>query len=309
MKSTKVIHSCLLILTAFIWGTAFVAQSTGGDTVGPYTFNCIRSIIGGLFLIPVIFFLDKLGYTKKRPSNKRDQKTLIIGGTLCGIALCFASNIQQLGLYLGTSAGKAGFLTSCYIVLVPILSLFLKKRCGWNIWIGVLITLVGLYLLCMNGSLLFQLSDLLVLVCALIFAIHILVIDHFSPLVDGVRMSCIQFFVCGIITLIPMFFVDMGHSVSGIVEWIPPLLSLDAWIPLLYAGIGSCGIAYTLQIIGQEGLNPTIASLLMSLESVFSVIAGWLLLNEKMGSRELLGCVLIFFAVILAQIPIKTRKK
>lgn len=308
MKTLKLRNSFLLIITAFIWGTAFVAQREGGNAVGPYTFNCIRSIIGALVLIPVIFLLDKLGMTKKKTKTPEDKKTLFLGGTACGVALCLASNVQQLGLYFGTSAGKAGFLTACYILLVPILGLFLKKKCGWNIWAGVAITLIGLYFLCMNGSMSLQFSDTLLMLCAVIFAIHILVIDHFTPLVDGVRMSCIQFFVCGILTAIPMFLSDMNHSLSEIRTWASALSSFDAWIPILYAGIFSCGVAYTLQIVGQEGLNPTVASLIMSLESVFSVIAGWILLGETLGLREQIGCAMIFIAIILAQLPIRQRR-
>jgi drug/metabolite transporter (DMT)-like permease len=188
---------------------------------------------------------------------------------------------------------------------VPILGLFFKKKCGINIWLGVLLALIGLYLLCMNGTLKMQNSDILVLICALLFSIHILVVDHFSPLVDGIKMSCIQFFVCGTLGCIPMFFVEMHHSLSGIKNWLSMFTSWDAWIPILYAGVMSCGVAYTLQIIGQKGLNPTVASLLMSLESVFSVIAGWVILNQTMGIRELAGCGLLFSAIILAQLPAK----
>lgn len=309
MNSKKIRNSFLLLLAALIWGIAFVAQSAGGDAVGPYTFNCIRSILGAMILVPVIIVLDKLGLSTKKPVTRKDKKNLIIGGTACGIILCFATNMQQMGLYFGASAGKAGFLTACYILLVPILGLFLKKKCGWNIWVGVCITLVGLYLLCMNGSAPFKLADGLLLICALLFSFHILTIDHFSPLTDGVRISCIQFLVCGMLTAIPMFFVDMEHSIAGIAKCMPALISWDAWIPLLYAGFLSSGVAYTLQIVGQEGLNPTVASLLMSMESVFSVIAGWLLLGEKMGLKELLGCVLIFSAIVLAQIPVGHTKK
>lgn len=309
MNSLQKRNSFLLILTAFIWGIAFVAQSKGGDAVGPYTFNCLRFILGGIVLIPVISVLDKLKLTSRKPSTRKEKRTLLLGGISCGIVLCIASTFQQLGLFYGSTAGKAGFLTACYILLVPILGLFLKKKCGWNVWIGVGITLIGLYLLCMNGSFQMQFSDILLLICALGFSVHILVIDHFTPLVDGVRMSCIQFFVAGFLSIIPMFVVDMQHSVSGIRAWFPALTSPDAWIPILYAGFLSCGVAYTLQIVGQQGLNPTIASLLMSLESVFSVIAGWIILHETMGARELLGCALIFAAVVLAQIPIESLKK
>lgn len=305
MKTKR--NSFLLVLTALIWGIAFVAQSKGGDAVGPFSFNCMRSFLGAIVLIPAIFILDKLKLTKGKPTTKDDKKNLIIGGICCGTFLGIATNLQQLGITSGTSAGKAGFLTACYIILVPILGLFLKKKCGWNIWIGVGLTVVGLYLLCMNGSLKFQTSDILVLACALVFAMHILVIDHFSPLVDGVRMSCIQFLVCGLISFVPMMITELGPI--GFTEWVAPLSTLDAWTPILYAGICSSGIAYTLQIIGQQDVNPTIASLLMSLESVFAVIAGALLLHEKLSPKELIGCLLIFVAITLAQIPVKSKSK
>ena len=300
-------NSCLLVLTALIWGIAFVAQTTGGDTVGAFSFNCIRSLIGGIVLIPVIHVLDTK--TDKKPKTAAEKKTLLTGGIACGCVMFIASSFQQLGISLGTEAGKAGFLTACYILLVPILGLFLKKKCGWNIWIGVVLTLAGLYLLCMNGTTGFSLrfSDGLVIICAVCFSLHILLVDHFSPLVDGVRLSSIQFIISGLIGLIPTFFVDMHHSLSGFYAWLPALQSWNAWIPILYAGVMSCGVGYTLQIIGQNGLNPTIASLLMSLESVFSVLAGWIILGQKLTPREILGCVIIFVAIVLAQIPVNAK--
>ena len=304
MRNRQIRNSLLLVLTALIWGSAFVAQRKGGDVVGPFTFNGIRSFIGSAVLVPVILVLNRVKPSEKIPKTRAEKTVLWVGGACCGTILFLASSAQQLGMYMGTSAGKAGFLTACYILLVPIISLFLKKKCGWNIWVGMGITVIGLYLLCMTDSLRFQASDLMVLLCALLFAVHILVIDYFSPLVDGVRLSCIQFLVCGILSMIPMFFVEMQHSLSGIVVWTQNLQSLDAWIPILYAGILSCGVGYTLQIIGQNGLNPTLASMLMSLESVFSVLAGWLILQEKMELRQLGGCALIFAAILLAQMPV-----
>lgn len=307
MKSIKIRHSIFLALAAFIWGTAFVAQSIGGEACGPYTFNFLRSILGGLVLIPVIFILNKAGLSKENPDDKNSRKMLLIGGILCGICLCLGSNVQQLGLYLGASAGKAGFLTACYILIVPILGIFLKKKCGINIWIGVVLTLIGLYLLCFDGSLTFKTADLLLLACAFFFALHILVIDYFSPKVDGIKMSCIQFFVCGIITFIPMFISELGCSFMNINIWADALTSLNTWIPIFYAGFLSCGVAYTLQIVGQVRMNPTVASLILSLESVFAVLSGWIILGERMGARELAGCVLIFVAIVLAQLPRKTK--
>ena len=300
-RSTR--NSLILMLTALIWGIAFVAQSAGGDAVGPYSFNCIRSFIGGLVLIPVILFLDRLGLTERKPKSSKEWHTLLIGGISCGIILCLASNLQQIGINMGTAAGKAGFLTACYIILVPILGIFFHKKCPLNVWLGVILTVIGLYLLCMNGSFSLQTSDFFLLLCALAFSGHILVIDHFSPLVDGVRMSCIQFFTCGVLTAFPMFFSDMHHSLAYLSTWSQAFTSFDAWIPILYAGIGSCGVAYTLQIIGQQDVNPTVASMILSLESVFSVLAGLIILGEKLSIRELSGCLLIFIAVVLAQLP------
>lgn len=297
-------NSLILALTSFIWGISFVSQSQGGDAIGPYSFNCIRSIIGSLFLIIIISVTDRFGLTKK-PDNKKAQRTLLTGGVLCGVVLCVATNLQQMGIYLGTPSGKAGFLTACYILLVPILGLFFKKKCGINVWIAVAISIVGLYLLCIDGTFRLQFSDILVMICALCFSIHILVIDHFSPMVDGLRMSCIQFMVTGLLSAFPMFATEFN---SGIQIWLSAFATWDAWLPLLYAGIFSCGIAYTLQIIGQKRVNPTIASLIMSLESVFSVLAGWVILDERLNAKELTGCALIFAAVILSQLPMPSKR-
>lgn len=305
MKSRQIRNSILLVLTAFIWGIAFVAQSEGGNAVGPFTFNGIRSLIGSIVLLPVIALLDRMKLTSKKPVTKAEKKTLLIGGLSCGVLLFLASSAQQFGICLGTPAGKAGFLTACYILLVPVLGLFLKKKCGAKVWVGIAITLVGLYLLCMSETLRLQRSDLLLLACALLFAVHILVIDYFSPRVDGVRMSCIQFFVCGILSLIPMFFSEIR---AGADVWLANLTDPGAWLAILYAGVLSCGVAYTLQIVGQNGINPTVASLLLSLESVFSVLAGWIILKQSLGAKELLGCGLIFIAIILAQLPEKKKE-
>lgn len=305
----KVRNSMLLVLTAFIWGIAFVAQSKGGDEVGPYSFNCIRSMIGGVVLLPVIRVLDQMGISKKKPVTYGEKNMLLVGGVCCGIALFIASTLQQLGIYYGAEVGKAGFLTACYILIVPLLALYFKKKCGWNIWVAVMIALAGLYLLCMQGSFVLQKPDILLLLCAFCFSVQILLVDHFSPKVDGVRMSAIQFFTSGVLGIVPMFLVDMKHSFVGFNQWIPVLSTWNAWLPILYAGVLSCGVAYTLQIIGQNGLNPTVASLIMSLESVFSVHAGWILLGQKMSGRELTGCGLIFAAIVMAQIPHPKRRQ
>lgn len=302
----EVRNSFLLLLTALVWGVAFVAQRQGGAEAGPYTFNCIRSFLGGLVLLPVIPFLDKVMGNKKRPT-KEDRRRLSVGGALCGLVLFVASTFQQMGMYYGTTAGKAGFLTACYILLVPVLGIFFGKKCGWNVWVSILVAVAGLYFLCLKDGFSLQLCDGLVLLCAVCFSVHIMVVDHFSPLVDGVRMSCIQFFVCGVWGMFPMIAVEIPRM--GAAAWLQSLGSIDVWIPILYAGIMSCGVGYTLQIVGQNGINPAIASLLMSLESVFSVLAGMVLLHETMTGREILGCVLVFAAVIFAQLNFGKQKK
>ena len=306
-KSKTVRNSFLLVLTALIWGIAFVAQREGGDATGPYTFTCIRYFIGGLVLLPVIKLLDRTNLTKDtKPKTKEQKKELLKGGICCGLCLAAASILQQVGIYLGTAAGKAGFLTACYIVLVPILGLFLKKKCGINIWIAVCVTVAGLYLLCMNGSFKMQKSDMLVLCCSLVYAMHILTIDHFIyKNADSVRMSSIQFFVASFIAMLPMFFIEMGGDISRIPHALAVAFSGKALISILYTGVMSSGVAYTLQIVGQKDVNPTVASLLMSLESVFSVLAGWIILGEALNTKEIFGCVLIFSAIVMAQLPNK----
>ena len=302
MKTGQMRNTLLLFLTAFIWGVAFVAQSVGGEQVGCFTFNGVRSLIGAVVLLPVIAFLDgqkkrELG-EKEFQAQKGDFKTLLLGGVCCGVMLCIASNFQQYGISF-TTVGKAGFITALYIIIVPVLGLFMKKKVGAKIWIGVALATAGLYLLCMTSER-FSISkgDLLVLVCAGFFSLHILIIDHFSPKCDGVRLSCIQFFVCGVISMAAAFLFETPNLTA----------ILSGWLPILYAGVMSCGVAYTLQIIGQKNMDPTVASLILSLESVFSVLAGWVILNQKLSARELFGCVLMFAAILLAQLPEKRSK-
>lgn len=292
----KLKNSLLLLLTATIWGVAFVAQSVSMDYVGSFTFNAVRNLIGAVVLLPVIWFLNRNKSEKPMPAHlkRESRRTLITGGVACGVLLCLASNFQQMGIKY-TTVGKAGFITACYIVIVPVIGLFLKKSCGPFIWAAVVLALIGLYLLCIQDGLSIGKGDLLVLICSLLFSLHILVIDHFSPLTNGVKMSCIQFLVCGILSGIPALLFE-NPNLSGI---------LDAWVPILYAGVMSCGVAYTLQIVGQKGMNPTVASLILSLESCISVIAGWLILGQRMSSRELIGCIIMFCAIILAQLPQK----
>lgn len=281
----------LLILTAFIWGVAFVAQKEGGTAVGDFTFNGVRFVLGGGLLTVCLPLLDKLGLTR-RPDTTASKKAMWLGGVLCGVALWAASNLQQLGLAT-TSAGKGGFITALYIVLVPIFGLFIRRRTNLFTWISVLLAMVGLYLLCMQGESGLDSGDLLVLACAPIFAIQILLVDHFVPHTDGVRLSCIQFFTVGILNM-PLMFVFEQPSLSAMVE---------GWLPILYAGLLSSGVAYTLQVVAQKHTHPTTASVLMSLESVFAVLAGLVLMGERLTVREWCGCGVMFAAVILAQLP------
>ena len=299
-------NSLILLLTATIWGIAFVAQSEGGDAVGAFTFNSTRSLIGSLVLIPVIFLLNKInpkdnedesGVSSENSSSGNifsRNRTLILGGISCGICFFLASNFQQLGIQY-TSVGKAGFITACYIVIVPILGLFMKKKCSPFIWAAVAMALVGLYLLCITDGFSIGKGDILVLICAVLFSLHILIIDYFSPKVDGVKMSCIQFFICGVLSAIPALIFE--H---------PQLSAFQgAWGAILYAGVMSCGVAYTLQIVGQKNMDPTVASLILSLESCISVLAGWIILGQKLSMREIIGCVVMFTAIVLAQLPQK----
>lgn len=292
MRKTQIKNSLLLLVTAIIWGSAFVAQSVGMEHVEPFTFTCVRSIIGGIVLIPCIFFLGKW---KKGFATKVEW----IGGIFCGIALCAASNFQQVGMKY-TTVGKAGFITALYVVIVPLLGLLMKKRVSFLIWICVGLSVIGLYLLCMpSGAFGLSFGDLLVLICAFLFSLHILVIDYFSPKGDGVVISCIQFFVCGVLSGVVMLFAE-SPSVGNI---------MNAKWAILYAGVLSSGIAYTLQVVAQKNVNPTVASLILCLESVVAVLAGWIVLNQDLSTREIWGCILMFVAIVLAQMPIPNREK
>lgn len=290
--------SLILLLTATIWGVAFVAQSVGMEYIGPFTFNAIRCVLGGLVLIPVILVLKKKKDTGAENQEKEDKKTLWAGGIACGVILCIASNLQQFGI-MEASVGKSGFFTALYIVMIPVIGIFIGKRPGIKLWFCVALAVVGMYLLCMkDGSFTIERADIMLLLCALAFSFHILVVDYFSPKVGGVKMSCIQFFVCGVLSAVGMLFTET-----------PDISNIQAaWLPLLYAGLLSCGVGYTLQIVGQKGINPVIASLIMSLESVISALTGWVILGQVLSPKEILGCVLMFVAIIITQIPIGNKK-
>lgn len=293
----------LLVLTAFIWGAAFAAQKAGLNYMGPYTFNCLRFIIGACVLVPVIFVMHR---TSKAPADTADleevkpKKYTFIGGFCGGMVLFIATTLQQVAL-LYTDAGKAGFVTALYIVLVPILSVFVGKKVTPITFLCVAIAAVGLYLLCAPETGFspadFNRGDLLLIVSAFLFATHILVIDFFSPRSDGIMLSCTQFAACGLVASIPMFLLETPQ-ISGI---------LAGYLPLLFTGVFSCGVAYTLQVIAQKHTEPTTASLIMSTEAVFAVLAGILLLNEVLSLRELIGCIIMFAAIMLAQLPDSKR--
>ncbi len=297
-KNTKLVHSLLLLLAAFIWGMAFVSQSKGMDYMGPLTFNGVRSLIGALVLL---LYLCIRRRAQGEKAGKINWQVTLKAGVCCGLALTGASTLQQFGIQY-TTVGKAGFITTLYIIFVPIAGIFFKRRVSGIVLMGAVMAAVGMYLLCMTEHLALGTGDLLVFLCALVFTLHILLVDYFSPKTDGVIISCIQFTVCGVLCSI------------GAVIWENPSFSqLQGGIgSLAYAGILSCGVAYTLQIVGQRGVNPTVAALILSLESVFATVSGWiafkigfLTMDQTMTGRQLAGCILVFLAVILVQLPRK----
>ena len=294
--SKRMMGNLMLLVGAMIWGAAFVAQSVGMDYVGPFTFQTARCFLGSVVLLPVIWFRDKTGHDPHRPASREDWKVLLLAGLSCGTVLFAACSLQQLGL-LYTTAGKSGFITAFYIILVPVFGLFFHKKVKPWVWISVVLAIVGLYLLCAGETMTVGRGEWLTLGCAVAFSIQILCIDYFSPRVDGVRLCSLQFFVCGLISLVVLFCTEQPTWEAV----------LQCWLPIGYAGILSSGVAYTFQIIAQAYTEPTVASLLMSLESVFSALFGWLLLHQTMSGKELLGCALVFSGVILAQLPGKEK--
>ncbi len=283
----------LLLIAACVWGIAFVAQSVGAQKVGPFTFLCMRSFLGGIVLLPFIVVRNR---KKESDSTSKGGRTLWIGGLLCGIFLFVASYFQQAGIAY-TSVGNAGFITTLYILIVPVLGLFFGKKVQGRLWLCIGLAVVALYLLTIKEGLRISAGDSLVMLCALVFSGHILLVDRFSPRVDGVKLACIQFFVVGVLALLPMLLIEK-----------PSFADLcAAWLPMAYAGVMSSGVGYTLQIIGQKYTRPAVASLVMSLESVFAVLAGVLVLGQIPSVKEGIGCVLMFAAIILAQLPERRR--
>ena len=284
----------MLTLASFIWGSTFVAQRMGGDLLRPLTFTFSRSLIAGVVLLSFIAVKSAKNKTKLRDVFTKDT---VVGGLCCAVVLFFATTLQQTGVSM-TTAGKAGFLTTIYIIVVPLLGLFTKKKPPKTIWLSVFIALAGLYLLSVKEGFRIEAGDTLVILCAVCFSFHILVIDHFSQKVNPVGMSCVQFLTVAIVAA-PLAFIFEQPKLADIA---------GAWIPLLYTGVLSSSIAFTLQILAQKKLAPSVASIIMSLESVFAVLCGWLVLNETLLLKEGIGCLLMFTAVILAQLPEKANK-
>ena len=281
-------------IAVLIWGSTFVAQSVGMDKVGPFTFQASRCGLAVLFLAPIIALFEIRNI--KDYFRKWRSKKLWISGALCGIALFAASSLQQISL-VDTDAGKAGFLTTLYVVLVPIIGLFLGKKPSINIVFSIILAVIGLYLLSCMGVTTISTGDLLLLGCALAFAVQITLIDRLGSDVDGLRLNCIQCLVVAILSALFMFGTEEPR--------LPDILS--CWLPIGYAGVLSMGVAYSMQVLGQQRIEPTTASLIMSLESVIAAISGWLILHETMSFWELMGCALVFLAVILSQIPVKQK--
>lgn len=301
-KSKTVLSSLLLMIAAFIWGTAFVAQKEGLEQIGNFTFLCLRSCLAVVVLTPVSLFIYKnnrrrIGEGSHGENKQFISKRLIIGGVLCGLPLCLASAVQQYGIIL-SGVGKSGFLTTLYILIVPILGLLFKRKVNPILWFCIVIATCGMYFLCVTEAGGVTIGDVLLIMCAFFFAVQIMVVDHFVKTIDGVRLSLIQFGVAAVVSAVCMF----------LFEEVDPVAIGDAWFSIFYAGVMSSGIAFTLQIVAQKHLNPTVASLIMSLESVFAALAG-AVFGERLSGNEIFGCVLVFLAIILAQLPVENLFK
>lgn len=288
----KLKGNIILFITAIIWGISFVSQSVGMEYIEPNTFMGIRTLMGGIVLIPVIAIIDK-GKKKQGTYEKTDMKKLLKYGGICGLFLCVAQTLQTYGLQYTTTA-KSGFLTALYIIFVALIGLFVGKKLNIKMATGILTAVLGMYFLCMFGeSTDFNVGDILTIVCALFFAGQILCIDKFVSGIDGLKLSCTQFLVAGIVNTILMFLLE-NPDISAI---------MSCSTALLYSGIMSCGVAYTLQVVGQKYAEPTTASIIMSLESVFAAISGWIILNQSMSISQIAGCLLMFLAIVLVQLP------
>lgn len=277
-----------LIIAAMILGLSFVAQKAGMEFVGPFTFNTLRFFIGSFCLVPVMLFMNRV--EPKTYSNK----VLMKAGVSAGIVLFFAFSINQYCM-MYASAGKAGFLTALYIIFVPVLAVFLKQKISNNVFIGLVFALVGVYLLCAKGGFSFELWDIFLVVSAFFFAVHILIVSHFSKKVSPVKLSCLQFLTAGVLSL-PLMIME-NPQLSAIIAGMKPIL---------FIGVIVTGVAYTLQIFGQKATRPVVATLILSSEAVFAVLGGMFILGETLGAREILGCVVMVAAIIISQMRRKT---
>ncbi len=289
-----------LLLASFIWGTAFVGQAIGMEYLPPFTFTAGRSFLGAALLIPAIWFFDRFKTPERRAQDRTPEarRNAVAGGIVCGAALFAAESFQQFGL-IYTAVGKAGFITALYIIAVPLIALvFLKKKSSALLWIAVCIAVAGLYFLSVKDDFSVGPGDLLCMICAVCYAVQILAVDRFVPKTDGVMLSCVMFLTGGVLGTVFTLLFEPGVTLEAFKKAAPAVL---------YVGILSNGIAYTLQVLGQRGANPTIASLTMSLESVFAVLSGWAVLGQTLSARELFGCVLMGAAIVLAQLPVPGR--
>ncbi len=297
-------YSLVLLLTAAIWGFAFVAQAAGGDAIGPFTFNSIRNLIGAVILLPVILIMGRAGAGSagKKPRSKDTRKQVILQGAVIGFLLFVATNLQQMGITYGRSAGKAGFITAFYLVLVPIIGILFGRKCPKATWLAVVLALAGIYLISISEAASLSWPDILLLLSAFCFAVQILCVDRFmgddADALHAVQLAMMEFLICGILSGIPALLFERQYWAEGISAFLTP----EALGSVLYAGILSCGVAYTLQIVGQKNVPPTLASLMMSFEAVFCVLGGWLLLGETLSVRQLIGCALMFVAILIAQL-------
>lgn len=303
MKSKKIISSFLLILISIAWGGSFVAQNKGGQLVGPFTFGFFRFLVASIAILPVVAFFDAKGKNDNTKSNY-GTKELIKDGMICGFFLAGTSAFQQLGLFAGTPSGKAGFLTSCNVIFVPIIGLFFKDKIKWNVWLSIVITVGGLYLLCVNDGFSVQMSDVLVLICSVMNAARIIAVDRFKHKTDIIKLACVQFFSAALFLLIPTAVAE----IKDFSLWWASVNQSAVWLSLLYAGVIAGTFAFTIQNVAQKYVDPTVSSLLMSTESVFAVLAGWLITGDKLTVKELIGCATIFVALVIAQMPDKKIK-
>ncbi|MCK5673917.1 MAG: DMT family transporter [Spirochaetales bacterium] len=295
MNSNTIKNDFLLLLTAIIWGFAFTAQRAGMEFIGPFTFNGVRFLLGSVSILPLIFWETKADKKKERlnnekPSKDHGLKLLIIYGAAGGILLYLGASLQQIGIVY-TSAGKAGFITGMYVIIVPILGIFFKHKAGWRRWVGAILSITGLYYLSVKGNIKINTGDIFVMLSAFFWASHVIAISHFSPKVNALKLAFIQYFFCGVLSLASAFIFENVQKNTIVL----------AWLPILYGSLFSVGIAYTLQIFAQKKAHPAHAAIILSLEGVFAVLGGWLILGESLGAKGIAGCALMLGGMFVSQ--------